>query len=106
MAGAPLPESLLPAGGRRHAHTFIVRISQEPVEIATPHPRWRGEVQHVCEGEQVDRKRFAGVDELLKALGETLKRVVAKAEQPEPDDHAVSRSAAGRASLDPTRHSP
>ena len=78
--------------GRRDAHTFIVRIRKEPSEIADLLPRWRGEVQHLHDGTQVARSRFASTESLLNALTETIGRVVRGAEQSSAADRADLRS--------------
>ncbi len=57
------------------AHAFVVRIRREPGETAEAHRQWRGEFQHLHEGEEVTRRRFGTVGAMLEAFIETIRRV-------------------------------
>ncbi len=57
------------------AHVFIVRIRREPAEAAEAHRQWRGEFQHLHEGEEVTRRRFATVGAMLEAFVKTIRRI-------------------------------
>ena len=85
-------EALSVMQGRCDAHSFIVRIRKEPSEIANLLPRWRGEVQHLHDGKQVARSRFACVENLLNALTETIDRVVRESELSSAADRLALRS--------------
>ncbi len=63
------------------AHTCIVRISKEPSEFINLRPRWRGDIQHLYRSEQVGRKRFSSINQLLIALSETISRIIKGAEE-------------------------
>ncbi len=63
------------------AHAFIVRIRREPGEAAEAHRQWRGEFQHLHEGEEVMRRRFATVGAMLEAFVKTIRRVTGLAGQ-------------------------
>lgn len=84
------------------AHTFIVRISKEPSEFINLRPRWRGDIQHLHRSEQVGRKRFSSINQLLIALSEMISRIINGAEesvaadspfQPAPNGSGPSKSA-------------
>ncbi len=78
-------------GSRQHAHTFVVRVIKEPSEIINLRPRWRGEYQHLYRGENIGRKRFLGIENLLADLGEVISRIVSGDEGAVEADPASTR---------------
>ncbi len=79
-------------GSRQHAHTFIVRVIKEPSEFINLHPRWRGEYQHLYRGENIGRKRYLGIENLLADLGEAISRIVSGDEGTVETNPASTRS--------------
>ncbi len=57
------------------AHAFIVRIRREPGEAAEAHRQWRGEFQHLHEGEEVTRRRFGTMGAMFEAFVKTIRRI-------------------------------
>ncbi len=64
---------------RGDAHAFIVRIRREPGEADEAHREWRGEFQHLHEGEEVTRRRFGTVGTMLDAFIRTIRRITGAA---------------------------
>ena len=73
---APGDAGELAEGSHQHAHTFIVRVIKEPSKFINLRPRWRGEYQHLYRGEDIGRKRYLGIENLLADLGEAISRIV------------------------------
>ncbi len=63
------------------AHALIVRIRREPGEAAEAHRQWRGEFQHLHDGEEVTRRRFGSVGAMLEAFIKTIRRITGLAEK-------------------------
>ncbi len=89
---APDDAGELAEGSRQHAHTFVVRVIKEPSEFINLRPRWRGEYQHLYRGENIGRKRFLGIENLLADLGESVSRIVSGDEGTVEADPASIRS--------------
>ncbi len=88
------------------AHTFIVRISKEPSEFINLRPRWRGDIQHLHRSEQVGRKRFSSINQLLIALRETISRLINGAEESVAADSSSRPSPNGSGPSKSARHPP